>query len=535
MPLVAGQAVEALWPEDGEWYNAVVRAVTNQGIELDYEDGDFRADATEAEIRVKEAVATEDDDWLNDIIDAPDPEPEKAIEVSADMAHLDAELDDGLGDLLDDIIDDGDAPGGEPSRPAPGDEPAPAVAAPGEVAATIAAAADADEYRADFSLEQDVTPNAVVGALDPRAGAAGVLQGAVRRHSARKRGSAQEWKLALMVGTVVEARFGGDDAWFPGTVEAVNEDGTYVIAYDDGDREADVAPALVRAVAEPADAAAGAGVVAAAGVAPEAAAAPAAPEPTGAPAAPAAPEPEPVDDDADPTDGVFNLTAIHERKELPAPRRLDMNANAGAGEKPLRRRRLEPKNDVDVPAKPRPRPASAGAARAPAPKLKKKKRRPRSAAARRKGPGGRGSDASFIEGLVASTPSQLGYGSRLWDGVKRWIDERELEQILQRKAEDAAPPPPPARRRRPRSAGAGRPRSSPTNRVLEARPPPTLVAGAPAPAPAPAPPRQRSPERRPAPMPPGHLMNGVLLKLKKPARRRARDIQALERGFTLRI
>ena len=47
MPLVPGQAVEALWPEDGEWYNAVV-AVTNKGIELDYEDGDFRADATEA-------------------------------------------------------------------------------------------------------------------------------------------------------------------------------------------------------------------------------------------------------------------------------------------------------------------------------------------------------------------------------------------------------------------------------------------------------------------------------------------------------
>ena len=36
MPLVPGQAVEALWPEDGEWYNAVVRAVTNKGIELDY-------------------------------------------------------------------------------------------------------------------------------------------------------------------------------------------------------------------------------------------------------------------------------------------------------------------------------------------------------------------------------------------------------------------------------------------------------------------------------------------------------------------
>ena len=108
MPLVPGQQVEALWPEDGEWYNAVVRAVTNKGIELDYEDGDFRADATEDEIRVKEPVEEESSmaDLLDGILDAPDPEPEPGIEVSNEMAHLDAELDDGLGDLLDGIIDD---------------------------------------------------------------------------------------------------------------------------------------------------------------------------------------------------------------------------------------------------------------------------------------------------------------------------------------------------------------------------------------------------------------------------------------------
>jgi len=278
MPLVAGQAVEALWPEDGEWYNAVVRAVTTTGIELDYEDGDFRADATEADIRVKDVA--EDDDWLNDIIDAPDPEPEKAIEVSADMAHLDAELDDGLGDLLDDIIDEGDAVTGEPARPAPGDE---LVAAPGEITAAIAATKDAD-----VSLEQDV---ALDDALDPRSTAAGVLQGAFRQHSARK--AAQEWTLALMVGTLVEARFGGDDEWFPGIVEAVHEDGTYAIAYDDGDREENVAPALVRAVAEPTapDAAADVdGTGAAAGSA-ACAAPPAVPSPTGGAPPRAAPPP----------------------------------------------------------------------------------------------------------------------------------------------------------------------------------------------------------------------------------------------------
>ena len=125
------------------------------------------------------------------------------------------------------------------------------------------------------------------------------------------------------------------------------------------------------------------------------------------------------------------MTAIHERKELPAPRRLDMNANDGEGEKPLRKERLKPK--------PRPRPFSAGAVRenkSPTKKVKRKKRRPRSAAAMRN----RASDASYIEGIVASTPSQLGYGSRLWDGVRRWIDEREAEQAARREAEDAAPP-----------------------------------------------------------------------------------------------
>ena len=73
-------------------------------------------------------------------------------------------------------------------------------------------------------------------------------------------------------------------------------------------------------------------------------------EPEAAPAEPE-PEPEPATEE-DATDGVFNLTAIHERKELPAPRRLDMNANEGEGEKPLRKQRLEKQ-------KPRPRPFSA--------------------------------------------------------------------------------------------------------------------------------------------------------------------------------
>jgi len=57
---------------------------------------------------------------------------------------------------------------------------------------------------------------------------------------------------ALAVGAAVEARFRGDVEWFAGTIDGVNEDGSYAIAYDDGDREERVPPALVRAAAKPA-------------------------------------------------------------------------------------------------------------------------------------------------------------------------------------------------------------------------------------------------------------------------------------------
>ena len=51
---------------------------------------------------------------------------------------------------------------------------------------------------------------------------------------------------AIGVGVQVEARFGGEEDWYPGSVKAVNADGTYQIAYDDGDEEDSVAPEYVR-------------------------------------------------------------------------------------------------------------------------------------------------------------------------------------------------------------------------------------------------------------------------------------------------
>ena len=112
-------------------------------------------------------------DLLDGILDAPDPEPEPGIEVSNEMAHLDAELDDGLGDLLDGIIDDEEE---EPAKAAP----EPVVAKPGEVAAAIA-----DAYREDFHLVKDVEAEDVVGAFSTNDKAAAVLQAAVRGRNLR--------------------------------------------------------------------------------------------------------------------------------------------------------------------------------------------------------------------------------------------------------------------------------------------------------------------------------------------------------------
>ena len=49
----------------------------------------------------------------------------------------------------------------------------------------------------------------------------------------------------LPVGTKVEARYGGEEEWFPGEITAI-VDGTYDILYADGDNEEGVPPALVR-------------------------------------------------------------------------------------------------------------------------------------------------------------------------------------------------------------------------------------------------------------------------------------------------
>jgi hypothetical protein len=50
----------------------------------------------------------------------------------------------------------------------------------------------------------------------------------------------------IEVGTKVEARYGGDEDWHPGEIDKANLDGTYAIAYADGDTEDNVTRALIR-------------------------------------------------------------------------------------------------------------------------------------------------------------------------------------------------------------------------------------------------------------------------------------------------
>ena len=54
LDIKVGDQVDALWPADGKYYPAKVRAVNADGtIALDYADGDRRNDATTSELRCK--------------------------------------------------------------------------------------------------------------------------------------------------------------------------------------------------------------------------------------------------------------------------------------------------------------------------------------------------------------------------------------------------------------------------------------------------------------------------------------------------
>ena len=127
---------------------------------------------------------------------------------------------------------------------------------------------------------------------------------------------------AFAAGARVEARFEGKDTWYAGTVARHAGGDRYDVAYDDGDRESNVAAALIRAYVEPAPAARGPPAalldVAEAAAGPDPAPAPlpaAAPEPAAAEVeAPAAAEAALLDH-AEACDGPDRLFAVGDRVE----------------------------------------------------------------------------------------------------------------------------------------------------------------------------------------------------------------------------
>ncbi|GBG28986.1 Cytidine deaminase [Hondaea fermentalgiana] len=61
--------------------------------------------------------------------------------------------------------------------------------------------------------------------------------GSSSRQSVRPSSANMEESSNLRVGDRVEARFRGQDQWYPGSISCVNRNGTYDIAYDDGDAD----------------------------------------------------------------------------------------------------------------------------------------------------------------------------------------------------------------------------------------------------------------------------------------------------------
>ncbi|KAG7384305.1 hypothetical protein PHYBOEH_009569 [Phytophthora boehmeriae] len=64
----------------------------------------------------------------------------------------------------------------------------------------------------------------------------------------KKEDSDDDFEPEFSRGDRVEARFGGQAAYYPGTIERVYPNGTCDISYDDGDEEERVATRLIRAL-----------------------------------------------------------------------------------------------------------------------------------------------------------------------------------------------------------------------------------------------------------------------------------------------
>jgi len=126
-----------------------------------------------------------------------------------------------------------------------------AAAARGLAAAAAASAAAQQEQQAQ-QLESDAGTGAGEGAVHRSLFGGGGVGG--KNAASDAGGGSSPAAAALVAGDRVEARFGGGDGWFPGTVVAVMVGGisgsgdgaSYSISYDGGDKEDKVAASLVR-------------------------------------------------------------------------------------------------------------------------------------------------------------------------------------------------------------------------------------------------------------------------------------------------
>ncbi|POM73584.1 Hypothetical protein PHPALM_9552 [Phytophthora palmivora] len=66
----------------------------------------------------------------------------------------------------------------------------------------------------------------------------------------KKNDSDDDFEPEFSRGDRIEARFGGQTTYYPGTIERVHANGSYDISYDDGDEEERVARHLIRPVSK---------------------------------------------------------------------------------------------------------------------------------------------------------------------------------------------------------------------------------------------------------------------------------------------
>ena len=453
-----GDAVEALWPEDEEWYNATIVAVAPDGrLSLAYEDGDFRDDGLPSEVRhlapeapvAPIAVAGgDDDDGLGDILDgildAPTPSgavvppaPLRPAPESEALRKLSSQLDDGLGDLLDGLLDGDGSPRPEPPAPAPEEaddddddydddyedafedafeEPetplreAPPPEAPAErpaAAAPAAAAALDDDFgdMLDGILDDD-------GGGDDGRGAATKLQARIRGRRGRRtvHEKRREHKQTHGAATALQARIRG-------------RKGRRTVLEQRGGFKARAAPRSPENVPR---------------LLPEEPAPPRLPAPIEAGPRPRSPP------TADGGGDLFALTALGAENDDPSP-----GPRAAAWLDPLdpASATVDRAGRLTTKKKRRPLSASAGGLRAPGDRPAAPKRPASASAARRPAPAA----------LPAPRPPGA-YPARCWEGVKRWLDDEIRSRALD---EDRAPEPPkppkPGGKRRPAARRADKP------------------------------------------------------------------------------